>query len=325
MRFETVISPVISVLLFTASLLTGCASEDAPLTVHRFTSGAEGFDTTTYWVDTGKEVVIFDAQFTPALAQAKLEAIQEVTDSPIRYVVVTHPNPDKFNGASIFQEAGAQLVASEATAEAMPGVHAYKKAYFVGAGMFTEESYPTLPTVDVTFTDELKLDLEADLEITLVRLQHPGVSSTQTVAVLPNQQLIVGDLVAGQVHAWLEGGIVGGAPTPTLDGWKQALDEVRALGGDDATVYPGRGEEGPVSERIPAQQDYLLRMRQVVYDYLITLESPTEALTGADAGSHYAALTAQAEAAFPDYGLSYLITYGVYGLALSEAAALEAE
>jgi hypothetical protein len=34
----------------------------------------------------------------------------------------------------------------------------------------------------------------------------------------------------------------------------------------------------------------------------------------------YAAITAEAEVAFPDHGLSYLVTYGVYGLASAKAA-----
>jgi hypothetical protein len=33
--------------------------------------------------------------------------------------VITHPNPDKFNGAPAFQAAGATMIASEATVEAL--------------------------------------------------------------------------------------------------------------------------------------------------------------------------------------------------------------
>ncbi|MGH2615900.1 MAG: hypothetical protein ACRDJC_11715, partial [Thermomicrobiales bacterium] len=38
-------------------------------TLYTFDSGAEGFFTKTYFYDTGSEVVAFDAQFTPELAQ----------------------------------------------------------------------------------------------------------------------------------------------------------------------------------------------------------------------------------------------------------------
>lgn len=297
-----------------AALLVACTSE--PLSIQRWTSGAEGFDTHSYWVDTGKEVVVFDAQFTPELANTLLADIQSQTDSPVSTVVVTHPNPDKFNGATVFQDAGATLVASEATAAAMPEVWAYKKAYFVGAGMFTEETWPALPEVDVTFGQSMELDLEASA-ISLTVLDNPGVTTTQTVAVV-GEDLIVGDLGAGRVHAWLEGGIVDGAATPDIEGWIAALDELPALGSGD--VYPGRGETLPVQTAVSEQQAYLADLDALVADYVGGLDDPMSALTGDEAGTHYAAITAEAEAAFPDHGLSYLVTYGVYGLALQKAA-----
>lgn len=294
-----------------ALALVGCRAED--LTVNAWTSGAEGFDTTTYWTETADGVVVFDAQFTPDLAEAMLADIRTQTDAPIAAVVVTHPNPDKFLGAPVFQAEGAALIASEATAAALQGVWDYKKAYFVGAGMFTDESFPALPAVDQTFRGALTLDQGG---IELVELESAGVTTTQTVAVV-GADLVVGDLVAGRAHAWLEGGIVDGAPSPEIDGWLSALDELPALG--DGQVYPGRGEALPVADAVAEQQAYLEDMDGLVGDYVAGLQDPMAELTGADAGAHYAAITAEAEAAFPDYTLSYLVTYGVYGLALSHA------
>jgi glyoxylase-like metal-dependent hydrolase (beta-lactamase superfamily II) len=301
--------------------LGGCDLDDLlsmPPEVQSYTSGAEGFDTTTWWVDTGAEVVVFDAQFTPDIARDMLAEIRANTSNPIRYVVVTHPNPDKFNGAAVFQAAGAQLVTSRATADAMPGVHAYKEAYFVGAGMFAEGEYPALPEVDITFSGELELELNGLVDVTLVELENPGVSSTQTVAVM-DSALVVGDLVAGRAHAWLEGGIVDGAPQIDLGAWIDALDELRDLEAGDAIVYPGRGKALPMSEVVPAQQAYLAELGEIVAGYVGGLEDPAAALTGDEAWGHYEAITAEAEAAFPGYSLSYLVTYGVYGLALTEA------
>lgn len=288
-----------------AALLVACTSE--PLEIHRWSSGADGFDTHSYWVDDGEQVIVFDAQFTPDLAEQLLADIQSQTETPIGAVVVTHPNPDKFLGAPVFQDAGAELIASSATAAAIPGVWAYKKAYFVGAGMFTEESFPAEPTVDQTFDGELSLG-----DLTLVELERAGVTTTQTVAVV-GEDLIVGDLVAGRAHAWLEGGIVDGVATPDLDGWRAALDELPALGSGD--LYPGRGETLAVQTAVDEQVAYLDGMETVVRDYLGGLEDPAAALSGDEAGAHYAAITADAEAAYPQHTLSYLVTYGVYGLA----------
>jgi glyoxylase-like metal-dependent hydrolase (beta-lactamase superfamily II) len=113
--------------------------------VHVFESDANGFNTKTFFYDNGSEVVALDTQFTPALAEQALIFLRTKTQNPISYVVVTHPNPDKFNGISIFSKEGAKVIASEATSKAMTEVHAYKKYYFVNiAKMFSDASYPNL-------------------------------------------------------------------------------------------------------------------------------------------------------------------------------------
>lgn len=305
-------------LAVTAALcFTACDAPEATGALYKFTSDAAGFDTHSFYYDTGREVVVFDAQFTEPLAQALVEDIRARTDSPIRYVVITHPNPDKFNGVGPLRAAGATVVASEATAAAIPGVHAYKRAAFIANGSFDEDSYPPQATVDLRFTDTLRLDLLGDATIELQVLGHAGVSSTQTVAHIPAiDALIVGDLVHHDVHAWLEGGIVDGAARPDLTAWTAALDELRAWG--DVTVYGGRGAPAPVEVAVAAQQDYLLGIDAVVREYVAGVDDP-DAFTGEAAADHYAAITAAARAAFPQRGLDYLITYGVYGLVQSLA------
>jgi glyoxylase-like metal-dependent hydrolase (beta-lactamase superfamily II) len=229
--------------------------------------------------------------------------------------VVTHPNPDKFNGASAFQAIGAKVVASKATAAAIPGVHAYKKSYFVEvARMFTAETYPRQATLDVTFEGSFTLPLEAG-SVRLVELKHAGVSTTQTVAVVAEaRSLFVGDLVHHQAHAWLEGGIRDGKPQPDLASWRAALDELTTFAG--YTVHGGRGQVTPVEQAVPAQQAYLSALESLVKEYVQAL--PDRAvLQGASAGEHWKALAGKAQQRFPEHAFPYLIEYGVYGLALS--------
>ena len=308
--------PLPFALLFTFAV--GCAP--APVTVNTFTSGAEGFDTSSYWIDTGAEVIVFDAQFLPSSAEQLLAEITAATSSPVSLVVVTHPNPDKFNGAPVFQAVGAEVIMSEATAAALPGVHAYKEAYFVGAGAFAEGEYPALVTPDLTFTGALSVPLHDGLTLTLTELSTGGVTTTQTVAEIDGA-VFVGDLVAGEAHAWLEGGIVDGVATPDLPAWDAALVELGALMPQDATVYPGRGAPEPIAEAVDHQRDYLTTMDGVVADVLATRPDPVAALSGEDAANVYAEITALGELAYPDHRLSYLITYGVYGLAWQKALA----
>jgi glyoxylase-like metal-dependent hydrolase (beta-lactamase superfamily II) len=286
-------------------------------TLYTYDSGEAGFFTKTYFYDTGEEVIAFDAQFTPQLAEEAIASLREQTDSPITYLVITHPNPDKFNGAPAFQEAGAEVIASQATADAIPGVHEYKKAGFVGMGMFTEETYPQQATVDETFTGTQTIELGDGKTVELRELREPGVSSTQTVAFLPElNALIVGDLVHHKLHAWLEGGIVDGQATPTIDGWIADLQELETTfaGEPEPTVYGGRGEPAPLAEAVTDQIAYLEHADQIVTDYVAGLGDQADELSGPDAAKHYAAIQAQLEGAFPDYAFPDMISFSVYGL-----------
>jgi glyoxylase-like metal-dependent hydrolase (beta-lactamase superfamily II) len=284
--------------------------------LHSFDGGESGFYTKTHFYDTGDEVVAFDAQFTPEAAAESLRYLAEQTDSPLRTLVLTHPSPDKFNGAPVFKAAGAKVLASAATADAIHGVHEYKKAFFVDSGMFTEESYPARAEVDETFSGEHVIRFDGGKTVELIELNRPGVSSTQTVAFIPElNALIVGDLVHHEMHAWLEGGIVDGQATATLDGWIANLDELATrFGEENPTVYGGRGEAALLSEAIPAQIAYLERADQIVSEYIATLGDQAAELSGPNAGKHHAAIQAQMVEAFPDHAFPDLIGFSVYGL-----------
>lgn len=296
-------------------MVVGCGGVqrvDSP--VARYTSDASGFDTHSFFYDTGAEVVVIDAQFTQAEAEKVLAAIRAETSNPIRYVVVTHPNPDKFNGVTVFQREGAKVVASEATAAAIPEVHAYKKYFWVNvAKAFTEQTYPEQPTVDVTFRGSYRLPLEGGAQVELQELSNPGVTVTQTVVYLPRRKaLLVGDLVHYKAHAWLEGGIRNGKAVADLAAWKAALEELKAWQG--ATVYGGRGESAPVEAAVAEQRRYLEGMEALVQAYATQLGSRKGELCGEGAGAHHEVLAQRAAATFPEYTLPYMVQYGVYGL-----------
>lgn len=303
------------------TLLSGLSPANAG-TIHSFESDGNGFNTKSYFYDTGTEVVAFDTQFTPELARKSIEALRSRTSNPITYVVVTHPNPDKFNGMSVFQELGAKVVASKATANAMPGVHDYKKYFFVKiAKMFSEETYPKLSKPDLVFDKTLDLKLSNGERIRLRELSGPGVSSNQTIAYIPKADaVIVGDLVHHEAHAWLEGGIVAGKPVPTIKGWIKDLLELRKLFASqpNVKVYGGRGRVASLDVAVKAQVEYLRKADSLVESYVAKLGAARSELLSDKAAGHHQALQAEFEKAFPSYGLGYMVQYGVYGLANSK-------
>jgi glyoxylase-like metal-dependent hydrolase (beta-lactamase superfamily II) len=281
--------------------LAGCASAKPQTqgSIYAFESDANGFNTKNFFYDNGQEVVVFDAQFTPEIAQKSLEFLRTKTQNPISYVVVTHPNPDKFNGAAVFQKLGAKVIASKATAQAIPGVHAYKKYFFVEmAKMFTEATYPAEARIDITFEGQHDLRLGNGEVIALRELTAPGVSSTQTVASIASQSAIfVGDLVHHKAHAWLEGGIVNGKATPTIKGWIQDLRQLKKMVTAKTVVFGGRGESVKVGVAVKAQIAYLQKA--------VEIARRTKSVD---------ATQVELEKAFPDYALGYMVKYGAYGL-----------
>ncbi|OYZ11329.1 MAG: hypothetical protein B7Y39_19465 [Bdellovibrio sp. 28-41-41] len=145
--------------------VSGCAMAPAKGIAHKgriieYKSGQEGFDTRTFFYEAENEVVAFDAQFTLELAKKSIAHLRTFTNKPISWLVITHPNPDKFNGASVFKDEGAKILSSKHTADAIPGVHAYKEYYFVEiAKMFKKGEYPQPSPIDQTFEEKMDLVL----------------------------------------------------------------------------------------------------------------------------------------------------------------------
>ena len=302
-----------------ALALAGAASWAG--TVHVFTSDAAGFHTHSVWYDDGHEVTVVDAQFTPAHAQALLASIRSLTKSPVTRVVVTHPNPDKFNGLSVFHAQGIESIASARTAAALPGTDAYKRHFWVHtAKAFTDASYPRAQAVKTTYSGQHRIALKSGESITLFELPQPGISSNQTVVRFDHTgDLAVGDLVHTRTHAWLEGGIVNGKPLPTLEGWKAGLAALPRLG--TGKVYGGRGAFVPVGEAVAEQTAYLDKADALVTAYVQRLGPRASELNDPTRqGAHYQAIQAEMVQAFPTYAMPDLVGYSVYGLVQQKLA-----
>ena len=300
--------------LAAATLLCAAGAANAGQ-LHVFTSDAAGFNTHSVWYDDGKEITVVDTQFTPVQAEALLADIRRQSASPVTRVIVTHPNPDKFNALSVFHKAGAESIASTKTAAAIPAVDRYKRHFFVNiAKAFTDESYPKVEPVKTTYSGRQVIRLKSGETITLIELPHAGISSDQTVVRIDKTgDLVVGDLVHNRTHAWLEGGIVDGKPTPDLAGWKADLAELPRLG--NGKVYGGRGQFVPVAQAVAEQAAYLDKAEAIVDRYIAALGGKASELADPALQSrHHVALQDAFTQAFPDYAMPELIGYSIYGL-----------
>lgn len=68
-----------------------------------------GFNGNAGFVVTDAGVVVIDSLGTPALGRRLIATIRQVTDQPIRYLILTHSHPDHAYGAAAFRELDAEV------------------------------------------------------------------------------------------------------------------------------------------------------------------------------------------------------------------------
>ena len=80
-------------------------------------SANQNFISNAGFVVTPAGVVVIDALGSPELARRLIAEIRKVTDKPLHMVIVTHYHADHVYGLQVFKNAGARIVAHEASGE----------------------------------------------------------------------------------------------------------------------------------------------------------------------------------------------------------------
>jgi glyoxylase-like metal-dependent hydrolase (beta-lactamase superfamily II) len=110
-------------ILLAAGLLLAFAAHAAEVTPIRVAPGVyyvqgkpgvasaanEGFNSNAGFVVTPEGVVVIDALGTPALGEALLAAIRQITPLPVKRLILTHYHADHYYGAAAFKRAGAEV------------------------------------------------------------------------------------------------------------------------------------------------------------------------------------------------------------------------
>jgi glyoxylase-like metal-dependent hydrolase (beta-lactamase superfamily II) len=188
-------------------------------------------------------VMVVDTQATPVMAQDVIRRIREVTDKPIKYVVLSHYHAVRVLGASAY--APEHIIASHDTYELIKERGEQDKASEIGRfpRLFQAvESVPagmTWPTL--TFTGKMTLWL-GKLEVQLIQLGR-GHTKGDTVVWLPAQKILFsGDLVEFDATPY--------AGDAYFQDWPATLDNVAAL--KPAALVPGRGAALTTPEQVAA-------------------------------------------------------------------------
>lgn len=201
------------------------------LSDHAYAYTAEG-DPNSGIVVGDDGVMVIDTQATPAMAQDVIDRVREVTDKPIKYVVLTHYHAVRVLGASAY---GAEhIIASQGTwdlivergQQDMDSEIQRFPRLFQGV-----ETVPGLTWPTMVFENAMTLWM-GDLE---VRIAHLGRGHTKgdTVVWLPGDKVLFsGDLV--------EYGATPYTGDAYLTDWPATLDALEAL--EPAAIVPGRGD-----------------------------------------------------------------------------------
>ena len=230
----------------------------AQLSEHAWAYTAEG-DPNTGIVIGDDAVLVADTQATPAMAQDVIRRIREVTDKPIRYVVLTHYHAVRVLGASAY--GAQQVIASEDTYDLIVERGEADKASEIGRfpRLFSNvETVPpgmTWPTL--TFRGKMTLWL-GKLEVQLLQLGR-GHTKGDTVVWLPQERtLLSGDLVEFDATPY--------AGDAYFKDWPRTLENVAAL--KPLALVPGRGAalkgEAQVSEGLRGTASFIADVRASV-------------------------------------------------------------
>ena len=230
-------------------------------------------------------VLVADTQATPAMAADVIRRIREITDKPIRYVVLTHYHAVRVLGASAY--APQQILASQDTYDLIVERGEADKASEIGRfpRLFRDvETVPpglTWPTM--TFQGRMSLWM-GKLEVQLLQLGR-GHTKGDTVVWLPGERtLLSGDLVEFDATPY--------AGDAYFQDWPQTLDRLAAL--QPLALVPGRGPalkgEAQVQKGLQVTRDFI---RDVW----------THVKAGADAGKELGLVYQETYAALkPRYG-----------------------
>jgi glyoxylase-like metal-dependent hydrolase (beta-lactamase superfamily II) len=229
-------------------------------------------------------VLVVDTQATPVMAGDVIRRIREVTDKPIKYVVMSHYHAVRVLGASAY---GAQeIIASQDTRDLIVerGAQDMKSEIERFPRLFRAvETIPGLTWPTLTFVGKMTLWL-GKLEVQLLQLGR-GHTKGDTVVWLPQQKILFsGDLV--------EFGATPYAGDAYFQDWPATLDNLAAL--QPVALVPGRGDALTTPQMVRAG---LAGTKAFVSDLYASVKA------GAAAGKNLNAIYKDAHAALkPKYG-----------------------
>lgn len=235
----------------------------------------QGFISNAGAVVTDDGVVIFDTLGTPALAAKMIRLLREVTDQPIRRVIMSHYHADHIYGLQVYKEIGAEIYAPRGAMEYLDSPLAEERLEerrFSLDPWVNEKTYLIKPDyiLEAGTTEEL-----GGVTMSINYLGGAHSDGDLTLLVEQDRVLFSGDIIfEGRVP------FLGDADTRH---WLQTLEKMETSG--LAGLIPGHGPAAkkPTSA-ITQTRRYLAYIREVMGSAVEELSDFSEAYKAADWG-----------------------------------------
>ena len=227
-------------------------------------------------VDLGDTTLIFDTFATPQAAQDLLNAAEQLTGHPIRYVINSHKHGDHVWGNQVFSR-DAQIISTITTrADMLKHANVNNEAFQIGLENDIQEmeakhareedenkrrsqaneiatrreilaALPTFKRVMPDLTFEQQLTLHGSHRTAELLTYGGGHTASDAFLYLPDDQLIfMGDLLFVRTHPWMGDG--------NPEEWVHILERVEQL--NFTLAVPGHGPRG-AREDLTLNQHYI--------------------------------------------------------------------
>lgn len=233
----------------------------------------QGFISNAGAIVTNDGVVIFDTLGTPALASKMIRLLREVTDQPIKRVIMSHYHADHLYGLQLYKELGAEIYAPKGVYEYMDSPLAEERLEerrFSLEPWVNEKTYLVKPDhiLDAGMVQEL-----GGVKMSINFLGGAHSDGDLTLLVEPDRVLYSGDIIFEGRVAYL-----GDADTRH---WLETLEKMETSG--LVGLIPGHGPAARDPTRAIAQtRRYLAYIRKVMGEAVEELSDFSEAYESAD-------------------------------------------
>lgn len=196
----------------------------------------------------GKEAIaVIETGYHEPMAREMLQQIAAISSLPVKYVINTNSQPDRFLANEYFRRQGAVIIASSAEAKRMAAMgNLFAEASERALGLKAGSIVPPNPPDRI-----LDAGTELDLGGLVLVLKQFGAAHTPSPLVvhIPQDNVVyAGDILySGRLPAVVDGG--------NVKSWLAVFEALREFG--DATFVPGHGKPDKLSAFEFSTREYL--------------------------------------------------------------------